>query len=395
MDKRQLFISIAKSHIGEDRSWACRVTGYGSGPWCAAFVWACAIESGIQNVIMKCCPSSSLTMQGSTDAKMGQWLPGPASGGNPTPQPGDLYSLYYGDSGPSRSEFWSGHIGIVIGVTDSHIERIDGNFSGVVYHSTLARSDSRIRGYFRPDWRRVGVEGVYADLSGNYTYTGVNGISQYQTTFNSTDAMMREVAYINSDGEPSIKSTDVKLSVVNYTQGLSDIVNVVAPTYRGTYSSDTPVIADGDTSGLNNVQKKIIQFFCSKGCQVSAGVAVCANVYRESSCRPGVDGPDGDAWSAGLCQWRGDRRTKMIQFVGSGWKTDVDGQLRYLWYELEHGYSPTRNALILATNTLSSAHHVVEVFVKDYERPGDISGEIQKRKDHASELWKKLYEGVT
>lgn len=394
MDKRQLFISTAKAHIGEGSSWARSVTGYASGPWCAAFVWACAKTAGIQNVIVKCCASASLTMQDSTDAKMGQWLPGPASGGNPTPQPGDLYSLYYGDSGPSRSQFWSGHIGIVVGVTSSHIERVDGNFDGVVKHTTLVRSNHQIRGYFRPDWSRVGVQGAYVDLSGNYTGgAGVTNTSQYQATFNKTDAMMREVAYMNSKGEPSINSTDVKLSVVNYTQGLSDIINVVTPTVVSVNPGETPVVADGDTSGLNKVQKAIIEFFCSKGCQVSAGVAVCANVEQECDYNIALYEWDVNAYSGGMCQWHKERLTKMISYVGSDWKTNLQGQLNYLWKELNSNYTSVLRALTSAVNTLSSCKTVVDIFVRRFEVPDKLDLRSQERQVIATRIWKQLYGG--
>lgn len=408
MDKRELFISTAKSHISEGNSWACKVTGYStSGPWCAAFVWACAITAGIQNVIVKCSASASLTLQNSTDAGMGRWLPGPVSGGNPTPQAGDIYALYYGGEGPSRSEFWAGHVGIVIGVTNSSIERIDGNFDGLVKHSTLPRSNSQIRGYFRPDWSRVGVSGTYVD-TGSYSgssgsYSGgvalIQGASQYAATFNSTDALMREIGYMNNKYEPSISSSDVKLSVVNYTQGLSDIVRVAVPAISGVVStndnvssmSGESVTLDADTSGLNNVQKKIIEFFCSKGCQVSAGVAVCANVEQECDYDISTIGDHGT--SGGMCQWHNERWTRMVSYVGSNWKTNFQGQLNYLWKELNSSYTSVLTVLTSAKNTLTDAKHATDVFARRFESPYDVNARSRERQKIAARIWNQLYGG--
>lgn len=321
---------------------------------------------------------------------MGQWFPGPELGKNPVPQVGDLYTLK-GLPSFKRKEFWCSHIGIVVGVTDSSIERIDGNFNNKVKYTTLSRSSSTIHGYFRPDWSRVGVQGSYSNYSS--PIIGSAKVSPYQAKFESVDALLREAAYLTDKLEPSIKSTDKRLSVINYTQGLSELVGAASPVVNISYTQETPQTSSVDSSGLNDVQKKIIEFFCGKGCQVSAGVAVCANIEQECNYKISCYEWDVDGYSGGICQWHKDRLTRMINYVGPDWRNDLTGQLNYLWYELSNSYRTVLSVLQSAANTLEAAKNATDVFVRRFEVPANVNTRSQERQSIASRIWGQLYGG--
>ena len=262
-DKREEFISLVKSKLYTDNTWTCSVTGYDkSGPWCSAFVWACAITTGIQNVLIAGCASSALTVYNSTKKGFGVWLPGPAQGSYPTPQVGDLYTNAGNSPSEVPSTYGSCHIGVVVSVSSSGYSTIDGNLTNtsagdnksLVRQKNHTFSDSKVKGFFRPNWSKVGVTGSYTG-SGVSLVTGV-GSSQYAAQFEPTDSMIREVGYMNSNGEPSVASTDIRLSAINYTPLLSEIVSAVTPTYVS-YSSDSASDVSGETvSAQGNIVTK-------------------------------------------------------------------------------------------------------------------------------------------
>lgn len=252
-DKRQEFIALAKSKIGTDNTWVCNVTGYSrSGSWCAAFVWACAKTVGLQDVIIHGCESSSNTVYYSTERGYGVWLPGPAQGRHPAPKVGDLYTKAGTAPSGTPSTYGSKHIGIVMSVSSSSYTTIDGNYtnSGAGDNRHLVRTsdhtftDSSVQGFFRPNWSKVGVSGDFTD-TGDALVTGI-GSSQYVAQFNSTDSMVREVGYMTNKAEPSTTASKVKLSVVNYTPLLSEIVSQVTPMYTSSYSGTGSEGVTGD-----------------------------------------------------------------------------------------------------------------------------------------------------
>lgn len=81
-----------------------------------------------------------------------------------------------------------------------------------------------------------------------------------------------------------------------------------------------------------NVSSQVWNFFKGKGLSDTQVAGIMGNVSAESAFRPGAIGDGGNA--LGLFQWN-DRRNAMKSFVGSDWKTDVNGQLNFAWKELQ------------------------------------------------------------
>lgn len=207
------------------------------------------------------------------------------------------------------------------------------------------------------------------------------------------DAVMREVAYIDSRSEPSILSTDIKLSVINYTSALAAIFNtMVKPTF--TLSS---VTSDVILDNLDSVKREIIQFLIDKGFPASAGVGVLANIYHESSCRTDTLGDyrNGVPTSFGICQWHNERGTDMKKYVGSNWASNLTGQLNFLYHELSTEYSTLVATMKSAPNNADGAAYVADVFVRIFERPARVDSESVERQSTAREFWSKIVPQLT
>ncbi len=224
------FINAAKSQVGKGNSWTCSKVGIGKNqPWCAAFICACAKEAGILGkVIYESWITSEIIGKGVPS--MGTFYRGPYHGDTPGPQVGDICGTM-NSGGTSSNIYDCSHVGIVTSVNGNKFEftsgnaTADSNSKSKVTTRTYDVTDKCIVGYFRPKWHKVGgVTDDISDISGNLT---IGGAPLYEFENTKDDATIREVCYFK-DGEPSILSTDIKLSMLNYTTMLGPLSEVFA-----------------------------------------------------------------------------------------------------------------------------------------------------------------------
>ncbi len=390
-DKLSEFLKEAQSHVGEHGDWTWRVSGLGRGqPWCAAFVNAVGKTVGgiIGTIMPQSFGAGDYPRLGVHSPYNGQWLKGPAQGGNPTPQSGDLIlfrwddpSAYYGGD-----QYLSDHIGIVLKVSDSKVYTIEGNtgsydnWASCVKQKEYSRTYSCINGYFRPDWARIGGNPgnlITADLGPLYTI---------DNTYK--DALLREIAYVNGN-KPSIQSSNIQLSAMNYTFLLNSLYKFGYPYIAQSGSSSSAVNVDG----LENNAKSVVRFFLAQGLNAAAGVGVAANIFHESNFRTDAVGDDGTSF--GICQWHLGRGEAMKKMAGPDWANDMTGQLQYLWYELTNSYKSTLSHLKSVSNNESGARSAADYFVRHFEVPANVDYQSQIRQDTASEMWMSVVPVLT
>lgn len=389
------FIDNAESHVGENGDWTWKTSGLGRGqPWCAAFVMAVGKSTAsniIGNIIPQTFGAGDIPRLG-TKQGMGTWIPGPHRGNyNAKPQAGDmvLFRYEYSDSDPD--EYFSDHVGIVKEVIGDTVWTIEGNsgngdnWSSKVCKNSYRLKSNSINGYYRPNWAKIGG---YGTGGGGLLYTMEN---------TREDAIVREVAYI--DGfKPSISKTNIKLSVINYTSALAGLLN-------GQLTAATGNI-DISNSDLEAVPRIIVQYMQSKGLPISAGVGIAANVQAECGFDISISGADSNGLtSGGMCQWNGQNYTDMVKYVGSNWRTNLSGQLDFLWYDMtarQPGWFLYRmqavygrsvgivEALKQCPNTESGAKQAADIFVRVYENPANQDYQSQHRQGFASDLWSKI-----
>ena len=113
--------------------------------WCATFVSAAAIASGIEDIVpMECgCERQIELFMG-----LAAW----EEQDDYVPLPGDI--IYYCTSDRSLGECtgWSDHVGIVVGTWGSFIKVIEGNCGNRVAYRYIPINAPTIRGYGLPDF---------------------------------------------------------------------------------------------------------------------------------------------------------------------------------------------------------------------------------------------------
>lgn len=236
-------------------------------------------------------------------------------------------------------------------------------------------------------------------VSGNGDdYKGGGGFEQIYgdiTALNTRDdATIREICYADiKTYEPSIKSTKIRLSAINYTTAVWGIWNVLAAQYGGTSNGST---SDVDISNIGNIQKAIFKYITDKGLNSAAACGILGNIEVESAGFK-IDAVGDHGTSFGLCQWHDDktrgyhRGTDMKNFVGSNWKTNLQGQLDFLWKELTSSYkNSTLNPIKKVSNTKSGAREAAKIWCIYYESPKNKYKEAENRADKAEKYWNKI-----
>ena len=382
-NKLSEFLKVVNSHIGDDGSWTWKTSGLSVGqPWCAAFIVACAKTVNILNKVIPLTYGAGSIAREGVSQKMGKFIKGPYFGNNATPQPGDCISFYNG-TGTKLDQYYSSHVGVVVEVKGNTIYTVEGNsttwdnYTSKVGKHSYDKSLSKINGYYRPDWSKVG-----GSVTGLPEY-GLSG-SLYDMVNTKEDATVREVGYIDSKNKPSIKTSTTKLSVINYTKLLGSIFGVI---------SDHPTIegVKVDFSGIGNNNARIIgEYLVDKGLNAAMAVGFLANIFHESGYS--TSAVNSSSGASGICQWLGNRKSAMIKAAGANWMDNLTGQLDYLWTELKGSESATLNNLIskITDNSESMAAKAADIILRQFERPGNYSVNTPIRENTAKNIWKKI-----
>lgn len=380
--KRKDFIHEAESHKGEDGTWTWKTSGLQKGqPWCAAFIVAVAKKVGILNQVIANSFGAGTMIRLSSQLSMGKFYKGPWHGKSISPKPGDLISIRYHDKGSYRDVYDADHIGIVRSSSGSNIYTVEGNWSNKVSFCTRNISSKQINGIYRPNWNKIS--------------SGSGFVPLYDELNDRNDAMIREIGYMTPTGEPSIYSTGIKLSVVNYTSFLSGIWEMLHP---GGSSSNA------NLDKLPGNARIIAQFMMDKGCGPAGAVSIIANIFYESGFRPDAVeyGYTVSNGGIGICQWtnyprtaRYGRNTNMRKFVGPNWRHDLTGQCEFLYHELTTGYTSVWNHLKSLPNTEAGAREGADYFVRHFEKPGGVDRESIRRQNKASEYWGMIAQTIS
>lgn len=398
-DKLSAFLEEAEKHINEGPDWTWSVSGLSRGqPWCAAFICAVAkTVGGILGEIMMDTASAGMITKGSAEKGYGEWIQGPWYGKSSIPQPGDLVTFRYSRGGYDKS--YSDHVAIVKSVNGSNFQTIEGNtgnnsnYLSKVSSNPYNATNTAIEGYFRPNWTKVGAS------SGNLITNNIGPL--YDFTNTRKDALIRQIAYISEKGEPSISQTRILLSAMNYTTLLNSLYEAGMPSISGSDISNDAVIVDG----LENNAQSVVKFIMAQGLTAAAGIGVAANIKHESGFRTDVVEYGytlETGGGAGLCQWTNyprtsptGRRTNMIQWAGPDWRTNMTGQLEYLWHELTNSYTGVLNVLRSVSNNVEGAMAAAEEFLRHFEVPANMDYNVRVRRQTASELWNQIVPVLT
>lgn len=148
----------------------------------------------------------------------------------------------------------------------------------------------------------------------------------------------------------------------------------------------TPTAIEKPTS-TQQIPKYIVNFFKNKGLTTSQAAGIAGNIQVESGFNPTAVGDNGTSF--GLAQWHKERRAKFVSWTAKRNYdvNSVEGQLEYLWHELNTSESNALNKLKQQKNPADSAY----AFAKYFERPSKISN---LRLKYAEDIYNNITQDV-
>lgn len=105
------------------------------------------------------------------------------------------------------------------------------------------------------------------------------------------------------------------------------------------------------------------------GLNTAAACGILANIQKESGFNPHALGDSGTSY--GICQWHNSRWDRLKAYCTSNHldSTTIEGQLRYLEYELKNFYSSVWNRLKSVKNTAEGAYDAAAYWCAVFEVP--------------------------
>ena len=149
------------------------------------------------------------------------------------------------------------------------------------------------------------------------------------------------------------------------------------------------VLADRSRSNEAQVYNYLVG---KMGLNTAAVCGVLANVKAESDFNPVCEGDNGTSF--GLFQWHAGRKANLVSYCesnGLDYKT-VEGQMRFLDYELKRSYFNVYNYIRSVDNTNDGAYKAGYYFCYYYEIPANRDIKADKRGESAKNVYWKKYE---
>lgn len=117
----------------------------------------------------------------------------------------------------------------------------------------------------------------------------------------------------------------------------------------------------------------------------AAAMGVMANIYWESGYKAVIDGDGGTSY--GLCQWHAGRKTRLINWCTENGLdyNSVEGQLKFLQYELPNFYPAVDSYIRQVENTADGAYDAAYYFCFNFEAPANRTAQSTKRGNYAKD----------
>lgn len=167
----------------------------------------------------------------------------------------------------------------------------------------------------------------------------------------------------------------------------ADTVSLVTETT----ATPTPTQDSGSymsSSKYSNEQKCYLFLTKEAGLNSAAACGILANIRRESNFNP----ESGSSYY-GLIQWGGGRLTNLKNYCSNnGYSySSLEGQLRFLIYELKNSYSDVWSYLQSVSNSASGAYDAAYYFCYYYERPANKASSSASRGELARDTYYPKY----
>lgn len=135
----------------------------------------------------------------------------------------------------------------------------------------------------------------------------------------------------------------------------------------------------------------VYNYLAKKGFNNAAICGILANIEHESGFNTDIKGDGGTSY--GLCQWHNSRWTNLNNFCSkNGYDpSSVEGQLEFLCYELENGYSGVYDVLKNVPNTSEGAYKAAYEWTVHFEIPDNTESRARTRGNTASSSYWETY----
>ena len=134
----------------------------------------------------------------------------------------------------------------------------------------------------------------------------------------------------------------------------------------------------------NSVAEQIWNYLKSKGYSDIAAAGIMGNIAQECSYDPSKveDKPKNNNPGLGICQWTYHTRKQKFQQMVPDWKTNLPGQLDFMWMEITTGYQKCKPETM---NNCTSLEEAVTLFHNVYEQSADTT--LTRRINFAQEAY--------
>lgn len=138
----------------------------------------------------------------------------------------------------------------------------------------------------------------------------------------------------------------------------------------------------------------IYNYLASEGFNDAAISGILANVRHESNFDPHALGDSGTSY--GICQWHNSRWDSLKSFCANNGldSTTLDGQLKYLVWELKNNYTGVYNTMMNVPNTSQGAYDAAYAWTVGFEKPANMDAQGQSRGYSAVNDYWPVYSNV-
>lgn len=398
--------------------------------------WGCAyLKSAAEDVLgspscpIKIATSATETLSLNVKHGKGKLTRRKKSGESLKANPGDLVFIRVGSLAFSDDKCDA--VGVVVSTSKKTLTCVFGDYGSAtdrrltqVTQLELNRTADLICAIFHPEWPTT-----IASAVSNSNAVLANSGQLNIVIPSDNDAILREFGYINDKGEPSINTSDIRVSLINLISPLS-VVDGLINQMKGVAKSDSPfsLVSSNANSvdlpeSITSVNSALLPFeqntinyltkhssFSLAGCvailanaaQECGGVGVPIDKtfpYRNYDISQYVGDPPGSGiYSRGMFMWN-DNFNSQQYFPNSRledrcpkWRDNLSGQLDYLLYTLDMTDSRRmlRDRLIAAANTEDGAAKAAADFCINYENPANAEQRAAERSQIARLMWRCL-----
>lgn len=191
-------IDVYNAHTPRARGYKVQYTD----AWCATFVSACAIKTGMTDIIPTECGCGQMI---ALFQNLGEWNESDSR----TPNPGDIIFYDWDDSGSGDNTGWPDHVGIVEKVSGGKITVIEGNKNNAVGRRTIAVNGKYFRGYGIPKYEKESNSSTSTPAGTTTSSGGLNKTPKWTGKVTASVLNVRKWAgteYANLKSWPTLKA---------------------------------------------------------------------------------------------------------------------------------------------------------------------------------------------